>query len=69
MKTNEKSFYRYVSSKMKIRENVSPMLKGAEGVMPQLMENAKTPNALLALPFIGNICLQESQTSEICGEV
>lgn len=54
---------------MKIRENVSPMLKGAEGVMPQLMENAKTPNALLALPFIGNICLQESQTSEICGEV
>lgn len=52
-----------------MRENVSLMLKGAEDLMPEDMENAKTLNTLFALVFIGNICLQESQTPEINGEV
>lgn len=69
MKINEKCFYRYLRRKRKMRENVSLMLKGAEDLMPEDMENAKTLNTLFALVFIGNICLQESQTPEINGEV
>lgn len=52
-----------------MKENVSLMLKGAEDLMPQDMENAKTLNALFALAFIDNIYLQKSQTPEINGEV
>lgn len=52
-----------------MRENVNLMLKAAEDLMPQVMENAKTFNAGFALALIGNICLQESQTPEISGEV
>lgn len=52
-----------------MRENVNLMLKGAVDLMPQVMENAKTFNAGFALALIGNICLQESQTPEISGEV
>lgn len=52
-----------------MRENLSLMLKEAEDLMLQDMENAKTLNALFALAFMDSICLQESQTPEISGEV
>lgn len=48
---------------------MSLMLKEAEDLMLQDMENAKTLNALFALAFMDSICLQESQTPEISGEV
>lgn len=40
-----------------MRGNVNLMLKGAEDLMPQVMENAKIFNAMFALALIGNICL------------
>lgn len=52
-----------------MRENVSLMLKEPEHLMLQHVENAKALNILFALAFIGNICLQKSQTPEISGEV
>ena len=69
MKVNKKSFYRYLRSKRKVRENMSLLLNEAEDLMPKDMENAKALNTLFALVFTGRICLQESQTPETNGEV
>jgi len=45
VKDKKKSFYRYISSKRKIRENVGPLLNGAGDPVMRDMERAMAHNA------------------------
>lgn len=69
MKGNKKGFYKYVSSKRKTRENMSPLLNGAGELLTNDMGKDEVLNAFFASIFTGKPGLQESQASETRGKV
>lgn len=60
-KSNKKGFYRYTSSKKKIRENVDLLQNEMGQVWWWDMETAQLLNAFFALIFTGKISLQETE--------
>jgi len=65
MKNSQKSFYRGVSHKRKIWEDVGPQLNGAQDRVSKDTEKAKVLNAF----FTGKISRQESQDADTSGKV
>ena len=64
-----KCFYRYISSKRKVRKNVGLLLNGAGELMTKDVEKAKILNAFLDSVFIGKTGFQESEISETSEKV
>lgn len=62
MRGNKKGFYKYIISKRKPRECVSPLLNGTKNLVMKAAEKAK-------VFFINKTCLQESQRPENSGKV
>lgn len=63
----KKSFYRYISSKEKMRENVGPLLHGV-GNMVKKDGKSEVLHAFFASVINRKICLQESQGPEKIGK-
>ena len=55
VKGSKKGFYGYISSKRKMRENVSPLLNGMGDLVTKTMNKAKILNAFSTLVFTGKI--------------
>lgn len=68
MKCN-KSFYKYISSRSKTRENTGLLLNGQVDLVTKDMEEAEELNAFLALVFASKICLAEFQAFETSEKV
>lgn len=66
MKCN-KSFYKYISSRSKTRENTGLLLNGQ--VVTKDVEEAEELNAFLPLVFTSKICLAEFQAFETSEKV
>ena len=64
VKSNNKGFYTYISSKEKMRENVGPLLHGVGDLVTKDMEKAEVLHAFFASVVNGEICLQECQRPE-----
>jgi len=64
VKDNEKSFFKYISSKWKTRDNVGPLLNEM-GVPVKDTEKAELPNVFFASVFSVKAGPQESQTLEV----
>lgn len=69
MKGNIKSFYGYISSKMKTRENVGLLLNGAGILKTKDMGKDEVLNAFFTSVFTGKDCFQEPQDPEARGKV
>ncbi|KAK4828634.1 hypothetical protein QYF61_000282 [Mycteria americana] len=61
---DKKSFYKYISSKRKTRENVGLLLNGAGAPVTKDMERSVMLNVFLASVFTGKTGLQESEVSD-----
>lgn len=58
VKGSKNGFYKYISSKRKVRENVSLLLNGAGDLVTKDMEKAKVFNAFFTSVFTGKTGLQ-----------
>ncbi|GAB0182057.1 mitochondrial enolase superfamily member 1 [Grus japonensis] len=66
IKDNKKGFFKYISSKRKTRENVSPLLNEVGAlVMEEDTEKVELLNAFFALVFTAKASPQETQTLEV----
>lgn len=63
-KGNKEGFYRHISSRRKLRENMGLLLNEAGDLITKDVEKAKVLFSAFTLVFIGNTCLQESQGKE-----
>ncbi|GAB0182959.1 mitochondrial enolase superfamily member 1 [Grus japonensis] len=64
VKDNKKSFYRYVSDKRKIRENVGPLWNETGDLVTQDMEKAEALNDFFASVFTGKCLSHTAQVTE-----
>ncbi|GAB0184844.1 mitochondrial enolase superfamily member 1 [Grus japonensis] len=62
---NKKSFFKYISSKRKPRENVGPLLNKVGALVTEDTEKAELLNAFFASVFTAKVDAQESQTLEV----
>ncbi|GAB0204436.1 mitochondrial enolase superfamily member 1 [Grus japonensis] len=69
IKDNKKSFYRYISDKRKIRENVGLLQKEMGDLVTQDMEKAEVLNNFLASVFANKCSSHTSQVIEGIGRV
>ena len=69
MKSNRKSFYRYISSKKKARINVGLLLNVARNLVSKGMQKAEILNVFFTLVFTYLNCLNVSQAPVSCGKV
>ncbi|PKU36828.1 rna-directed dna polymerase from mobile element jockey-like [Limosa lapponica baueri] len=65
VKDNKKGFFKYISSKRKIRENVGPLLNKVGALVMEDAEKAQLLNAFFASVFTAKAGPQESQTLEV----
>ncbi|KAF4790719.1 hypothetical protein TURU_138206 [Turdus rufiventris] len=65
IKDNKKGFYKYISSKRKIRENVRPLLNQMGVLETEDTEKVELLNAFFASVFTAEVDPQESQISEV----
>ncbi|GAB0186169.1 mitochondrial enolase superfamily member 1 [Grus japonensis] len=64
VKDNKKSFYRYVSDKMRTRENVGPLRNEMGELVTQDMEKAEVLNDFFASVFTGKSLSHTAQVTE-----
>ncbi|GAB0210253.1 mitochondrial enolase superfamily member 1 [Grus japonensis] len=64
VKDNKKSFYRYVSDKRRMRENVGPLQNETGDLVTQDMEKAEVLNDFFASVFTGNCLSHTAQVTE-----
>ncbi|GAB0176277.1 hypothetical protein GRJ2_000092900 [Grus japonensis] len=64
VKDNKKSFYRYVSDKRKMRENVDPLWKETGDLVTRNMEKAEVLNDFFASVFTGKSLSHTAQVTE-----
>ncbi|GAB0209914.1 hypothetical protein GRJ2_003457100 [Grus japonensis] len=64
VKGNKKSFYRYVSEKRRMRENVGPLRNETGDLVTQDMEKAEVLNDFFASVFTGNCLSHTAQVTE-----
>ncbi|GAB0179431.1 hypothetical protein GRJ2_000408400 [Grus japonensis] len=64
VKDNKKSFYRYVSDKRKMRENVGPLRNETGDLVTQDMEKAEVLNDFFASVFTGKCLSHTAQVTE-----
>ncbi|GAB0185862.1 mitochondrial enolase superfamily member 1 [Grus japonensis] len=64
VKDNKKSFYRYVSDKRRMRENVSPLRNETGDLVTQDMEKAEVLNDFFASVFTGKCLSHTAQVTE-----
>jgi len=64
VKDNKKSFFKYICSKEKTRDNVGPLLNEVGVLVTEDAEKAELPNAFFASVFNAKAGPQESQTLE-----
>ncbi|GAB0208438.1 hypothetical protein GRJ2_003309500 [Grus japonensis] len=64
IKDNKKSFYRYVSDKRRMRENVGPLWNETGDLVTQDMEKAEVLNDFFASVFTGNCLSHTAQVTE-----
>ncbi|RMB93973.1 hypothetical protein DUI87_29559 [Hirundo rustica rustica] len=69
IKDKKKSFYEYISSKRKIKENVGPLLNPMGVLVTEDTEKAELLNAFFASVFTAEDSSQESQISEVMEQV
>lgn len=69
MKDNKKGFCKYINNKRQMRENVEPLMNGAENMVTKDRENAEMFKGTFTLDLSGNICLSHSQVPETYGKV
>jgi len=65
VKDNKKSYFKYISSKRKTRNNVGPLLNEVSDLMTENIEKAELLNAFFASVFSAKTSPQESQALEI----
>jgi len=65
VKNNKKSFFKYIGSKRKTRENVGRLLKEVGALVTEDAEKAETLNAFFASVFSAKAGPQESQAPEV----
>ena len=65
VKDNKKSYFKYISSKRKTRNNVGPLLNEVSDLMTENIEKAELLNAFVASVFSAKTSPQESQALEI----
>ncbi|GAB0182634.1 mitochondrial enolase superfamily member 1 [Grus japonensis] len=63
-KDNKKSFYRYVSDKRRMRENVGPLQNETGDLVTQDMEKAEVLNDFFASVFTGKCLSHTAQVTE-----
>ncbi|GAB0179532.1 hypothetical protein GRJ2_000418500 [Grus japonensis] len=64
VKDNKKSFYRYVSEKKRMRENVGPLQNETGDLVTQDMEKVEVLNDFFALVFTGKCSSHTAQVTE-----
>jgi len=64
-KDNKKSFFKYISSKRKTRENARPLLNEVGVLVMEDAEKAELVNTFLASAFTAKAGLQESQSLRV----
>ncbi|GAB0182068.1 mitochondrial enolase superfamily member 1 [Grus japonensis] len=64
VKDNKKSFYRYVSDKRRMRENVGPLRNETGDLVTQDMEKAEVLNDFFASVFTGKCLSHTAQVTE-----
>ncbi|GAB0176269.1 mitochondrial enolase superfamily member 1 [Grus japonensis] len=64
VKDNKKSFYRYVSDKRKMRENVDPLWKETGDLVTRNMEKAEVLNEFFASVFTGKCSSHTTQVAD-----
>ncbi|GAB0205783.1 mitochondrial enolase superfamily member 1 [Grus japonensis] len=64
VKANKKSFYRYVSEKRRMRENVGPLRNEMGDLVTQDTEKAEVLNDFLASVFTGKCLSHTAQVTE-----
>ncbi|GAB0183010.1 mitochondrial enolase superfamily member 1 [Grus japonensis] len=64
VKDNKKSFYRYVSEKRRMRENVGPLQNETGNLVTQDMEKAEVLNDFFASVFTGKCLSHTAQVAE-----
>ncbi|GAB0206149.1 mitochondrial enolase superfamily member 1 [Grus japonensis] len=64
IKGNKKSFYRYVSDKKRMRENVGPLQNETGDLVTQDMEKAEVLNGFFASVFTGKCSSHTAQVTE-----
>ncbi|GAB0176260.1 mitochondrial enolase superfamily member 1 [Grus japonensis] len=64
VKGNKKSFYRYVSDKRRMRENVGPLQNETDDLVTQDMEKAEVLNDFFASVFTGKSLSHTAQVTE-----
>ncbi|GAB0186694.1 mitochondrial enolase superfamily member 1 [Grus japonensis] len=64
VKSNKKSFYRYISDKRKMRENVGPLWNETGDLVAQDMEKAEVLNDFFASVFTGECLSHTAQVTE-----
>lgn len=69
VKGNKKGFHRYISNKIKTREDVGSLLNEGRDLVLKDIKRAEVLNGFFTLVFCGKTCLQESQTPETRGNV
>jgi len=65
IKDNKKSFFKYIISKRKARDNVGPMLREVGVLVTEDAEKAEILKAFFASPFSAKAGPQESQAPEV----
>jgi len=65
VKDNKKSFFKYISSKRKTRDNVGPLLNEAGALVTEDAEKTELLNAFFASVFSAKAGPQESQDLEV----
>lgn len=66
---NKKCFFSYISSRMKTRENVGPLLKEMGDLVTKDEKGAKVFNVFFTSCFTAEVCLQQSPVPEASGTV
>ncbi|GAB0204029.1 mitochondrial enolase superfamily member 1 [Grus japonensis] len=65
VKDNKKGFFKYISNKMKTRENVGLLLNEMDALVMEDTEKVELLNAFFASVFTAKASPQESQTLEV----
>jgi len=65
VKDNKKSFFKYISSKRKTRDNVGLLLKEVGAMVMEAAEKAQLLNAYFASVFSANAGSQKTQAPEV----